>query len=338
MSKKVLGTLLAVVMVLSVFSISAFAIRADEYEPADTTYKSNWTISQNGSSATITVTANYALGPIGFKLLNASNFSGVTVVGYYNPYDAQVSPKGEVLILPVSAAEGAGSTPVLAENTTVTITVTCTANNQTAIETEVKDAMNPGGSLIASRLSGKTVENSNIIAGQIANVEGQDYNPDTLPDEEEPTDVTLTGVNGAVVDNARKYVYGIPLETEDPKTCLSTDGYIELVDNNGDGAYGTGDSLNLYTDNSKGSLVDSYKIVMFGDLDGNGACDVTDLGIMKLHATDAELLSEPEFLFAADLADCVENVGVRDVNVSDLGILLLHVTDAELLKSNVRVA
>lgn len=340
MSKKVLGALLAVVMVISVFSVSAFAVRADEYEPADTTYKSNWTISCDGSSATITVTANYALGPISFKLLNASNIqTNVTVTGYYDAYLATASnASGEVFIIPDSPEEGAGSTPVLAENTTVTIKVNCTTSASTAIDPTPKSAMNPAGTLVAARLSGTTVENSNIIMGQLANVAGQEVVPPTIPEEEEPTDVTLTGVNGAVVDNARKYVYGIPLKTADPKTCFSTAGYIELVDNNADGAYGTGDSLNLYTDNSKGALVDSYKIVMFGDLDGNGACDVTDLGIMQLHATDTELLSEPEFLFAADLADCVENVGVSDVNVSDLGILLLHVTDTELLKSNVRVA
>lgn len=308
MSKKVLGTLLAVVMVLSVFSISAFAIRADEYEPADTTYKSNWTISQNGSSATITVTANYALGPIGFKLLNASNFSEVKVAGYYNPYDAQVSPKGEVLILPVSAAEGAGSTPVLAKNTTVTITVTCTANNQTAIETEVKDAMNPGGSLIASRLSGTTVENSNIIAGQIANVQGQDYNPDTLPDEEEPTDVTLTGASGTtgIVDDTRAFVYGVPDRTSDPTTYFSsTTGYMEMEANDKDVINGTGAKLNLYSDNSKATLVKSYTLVIIGDVNGDGTVTADDSTEMQLCAVGRAIFSD-----AATLAGDINYDGV----------------------------
>lgn len=277
MSKKVLGALLAVVMLLSVFSISAFAIRADEYEPADTTYKSNWTISCNGSSATITVTANYALGPIGFKLLNASNFGDVTVTGYYDPYESQVSPKGEVLVLPISAAEGAGSTPVLAENTTVTITVACTTSNATAIEAEVKDAMNPGGSLIASRLSGTTVENSNIIAGQIADVAGQVINPDVIPDEEEPTDdVTLTGASGTtgVVDNENNYVYGIP-EGSDPLDYFTSTGYIEVVPNAKGQECATGATLNLY-DKQGGVRQQSYTIIIFGDVNGDGAVDGMD--------------------------------------------------------------
>ncbi len=313
MSKKVLGALLAVVMLLSVFSISAFAIRADEYEPADTTYKSNWTISCNGSSATITVTANYALGPIGFKLLNASNFDGVTVAGYYDSYDAQVSPKGEVLILPVSAAEGAGSTPVLAENTTVTITVACTTSNATAIEAEVKDAMNPGGSLIASRLSGTTVENSNIIAGQIADVAGQVINPDVIPDEEEPKDVTLTPASGKTgfVDETRGYVYGVPEATEDPTTYFSTTGYVEMVANDAGAINGTGATLNLYTDSSKSTLVKSYTLIVFGDLDGDGAINGNDTTVVERHAAVQAVVEDPAILFAGDV-DCDLQVNGND--------------------------
>ncbi len=276
MSKKVLGALLAVVMVISVFSVSAFAVRADEYEPADTTYKSNWTISCDGSSATITVTANYALGAISFKLLNASNIqTNVTVTGYYDAYLATASnASGEVFIIPDSPEDGAGSTPVLAENTTVTIKVNCTTSASTAIDPTPKSAMNPAGTLVAARLSGTTVENSNIIMGQLANVAGQEVVPPTIPEEEEPTDVTLTGVGTGVVDNENNYVYGIPVD-EDPADFFTTTGYIEVVANGKGETSATGAKLNLY-DKQGGSLVKSYTIIIFGDVNGDAAIDDTD--------------------------------------------------------------
>ncbi len=329
MSKKVLGALLAVVMVISVFSVSAFAVRADEYEPADTTYKSNWTISCDGSSATITVTANYALGAISFKLLNASNIqTNVTVTGYYDAYLATASnASGEVFIIPDSPEDGAGSTPVLAENTTVTIKVNCTTNASTAIDPTPKSAMNPAGTLVAARLSGTTVENSNIIMGQLANVAGQEVVPPTIPEEEEPTDVTLTGAGTGYVDEVRNYVYGVPARTKDltPYFAATGTGVIEIVPTasyNSNSGYGTGTVINLYSDSSKSSLVGSYTLIIFGDVNGDALVQIKDAKSIQDYANAVNTN-------LTDIAKFAANVN-GDVNKN--GELLIQIKDAKAVQ------
>ena len=74
MSKKVIGALLAIVMVLSVFSFTVFAAGATKYEVADNEYKQIWGLRTNGDKIDVILTTNYEVGPISFKI-DARNFS-----------------------------------------------------------------------------------------------------------------------------------------------------------------------------------------------------------------------------------------------------------------------
>jgi hypothetical protein len=76
------------------------------------------------------------------------------------------------------------------------------------------------------------------------------------------------------VDNENNYVYGIPVD-EDPADFFTTTGYIEVVANGKGETSATGAKLNLY-DKQGGSLVKSYTIIIFGDVNGDAAIDDGD--------------------------------------------------------------
>jgi hypothetical protein len=334
-SRKVLGALLAVVMVLSVLSISAFAAGATSYEE-DASFTQNWSlgtptkVSGNQYKVDVILSTNYEVGPVSFKLQGVTSVDNVAVgAGYYTGALTDKANNGLVLMVPNTN----GQTVVAKScNNAVIATVTYTtsaANGAVTIANDPKNASNPGGSLVAGRCTAGTVNASNFVVGQVAYVDGQTVNPPAADD------VELIGKNGAIVDEARGYVYGIPFATTNAKfsNYLSTTGVFELVDISGDGGYGSGDKINLYADESKTEPIKSYTLVIFGDLDGNGVVDVTDFGIMEKHVTASLLISDPVILFAADLDSPSADVTAQSIDVTDFGLMEKHVTAALLFKS-----
>lgn len=337
-SRKVLGALLAVVMVLSVLSISAFAAGGTSYEEDPSAYSQRWSLgtpSGDGSTYTVEVflSTDYPVGPVAFRLVGANVLSVTGGTEYYSNPLTTVSDTGMVLMIP-NTSDTVPAHSVNGLIATVTYT-TSNANGAVTLEKSAKTADSPNGTLVAARCTAGTVNASDFVVGQYTYVNGELLNEGTTPP---PATATLTGVNGGFVDEARGYVYGVPLKTANPATYFSTTGYVELVDNSNDAKYGTGDTLNLYTDSSKGTLVKSYKIVMFGDLDGNGDADVTDFGIMEKHVTASLLIEDPVVMFAADVDSPAENVTAQSIDVTDFGTMEKHVTAALLLSSNVRAA
>ena len=330
-SRKVLGALLAIVMVLSVISISAFAAGATYYEE-DASYTQSWflgtpaKVSGNQYKVDVKLSTNYLVGPVSFKLEGVTTVDAIEVgAGYYPGALTDKGNSGIVLMIPDTSSTVYGKSCNDAVVATVTYT-TNAANGVVSIANDPKNANNPGGTLVAARLTEEVVNISDFIVGQTAFVDGATVNPPAA-------DVTLTGKNGAVIDNTREYIYGIPLKTTDFDKYFSTTGVIDLVDNSADGKYGTGDTINLYTDNSKSDCVKSYTLILFGDLDGNGDADVTDFGIMEKHVTASLLIDDPVVLFAADLDSPSENVTAQSIDVTDFGVMEKHVTAALLFKS-----
>ncbi len=83
---------------------------------------------------------------------------------------------------------------------------------------------------------------------------------------------TLTPVNGAVVDNENGLIYGITSNSADINSYVNTVDGTMSVQYNSD-VIGTGSVVNIVKD---GAIVDSYKVIIFGDVDGDGWYDGQD--------------------------------------------------------------
>ena len=273
MSKKVIGALLALVMALSVFSLTVFAVGqiSDESTTDAAKYTQTWSLStpvQVGDSYQVKVylKTNYPVGPVQFKLNNVSGATATRGSGYYAKSEISYSPSGLVILTPSTSAPIVGETFETAREIAV---VTYTKGSaDPVIENLPKTKANPEGTLYAARLSGSTAVNSaNLVLGQTVSIDGQTPTPPA-------GGATLTGVGTGVVDNENNYVYGIPVD-EDPADFFTTTGYIEVVANEKGETSATGAKLNLY-DKQGGSLVKSYTIIIFGDVNGDAAIDDTD--------------------------------------------------------------
>lgn len=291
-SRKILGALLAVVLVLNVFAVSAFAsIDTGILEAEGHSYSASMTlVGSTDTSATVKVVANYALGGIQFRLSGITlslDVSDVEVSGYYGHYDVRLNADGLVFILPDSTSTA--GIPLLQPETEVTITVKGTKTGTIAITGDVKSSTTPKGEIMALRLDGGTVQTATIYWGQPVTISNDGTTP-TPPAGE----VTLTGASGTtgIVDNTRAFVYGVPDRTSDPTTYFSTTGYMEMEANDKDVINGTGAKLNLYSDNSKATLVKSYTLVIIGDVNGDGTVTADDSTEMQLCAVGRATFSD----------------------------------------------
>ncbi|MGN1478488.1 MAG: leucine-rich repeat protein [Acutalibacteraceae bacterium] len=134
---------------------------------------------------------------------------------------------------------------------------------------------------------------------------------------------SLTSVNGAVVDNKNGLIYGISSNSAD------INSYVNTVDNTmtvecDSAILGTGSVVNIVKDDV---IVDSYKIVVFGDVDGDGWYDGMDAVTVSCIANG--LLTKDQIGEAAYMAaDCNHDGVVDEFDVAILnqaGVLLANV-------------
>ena len=110
-----------------------------------------------------------------------------------------------------------------------------------------------------------------------------------------------------VIDNTNKYIYGITAGDSVEDYIQVNNGSFELVENSTGKTNGTGATVNVK--NASGTVVDTYTVIIFGDVDGNSIIDGTDsLSIMQFVA-DSNMNSLEKFqLLASDL----DATGVTD--------------------------
>ena len=139
-------------------------------------------------------------------------------------------------------------------------------------------------------------------------------------------DITLAVINGsgAVITND-KLIYGLAagLDSIEGYVAASADGCEVKVTKSGD-KIGTGTLVEIYKD---GYLVDTYTVVIFGDVDGDGWYDAQDAFIVSLIVNGLltrEQIGEAKYL----AADCNHD---GEINASDVEIL----ENAGLLLSDV---
>ncbi len=109
----------------------------------------------------------------------------------------------------------------------------------------------------------------------------------TTPDEK--PSVNVTGIN---IDEQGKLITGISEATSPDKikgAFSIKNGTIKVTDKNGtekSGTVGTGDKVRIYTNN--GSLFAEYSIMIYGDINGDGAITVKDALMVRKHILGME--------------------------------------------------
>ncbi len=348
MSKKILSVVLALVLVMTTFAVSAFAVGDYGYEE-DNTKTQTWALENkrdNGDgtwSVDVRLTANYVVGAISFQVTSPDSDAlvGATLEsvtkGSALTFDANIQrnkTSGLVVVIPVPSSDDEKGVDLTAGGVIATLTFQLTADSaDVVIKNDPKSETNKGGDLIAVRLSDENLTTGTWIYGQAATV-GEKV---TLGSAQvaDPELVAKEGSTG-YVDADRMYVYGVPAGTDAANFGnyfeATNDGYFEMSVGAATVTNGTGATLTLY--NKAGEVVTTYTLVIFGDVDSNGTADANDATRLAKHVYSVNPLTSDATLFAADVQ--VEDETVVAVNANDLTALLKHSYSVLLISDNPR--
>ncbi|MBR4286224.1 MAG: hypothetical protein IKT55_00805 [Clostridia bacterium] len=354
-TRKLLSVLVALMMVVSMFALTA---NAASYEDEETVaeYTQDWALGEpvdNGDgtwSVDVLLTTNYATGPIQFVLTNTDTsvaaidevILGDAIPADYNATVSVSKSKGKVMII----ADTAGTGTIAAEEidgviATVVYTYAGEGSAEIAIDDNAKSKTNPAGTLIAARMSDGDVVTGDPITGQTVTVgESVIIGASAVA----PTLGVIDGTIG-VIDTARTseycdesgfamdegiftgYIYGVEPEageTVDAIFEVVGDGELEIIATEAGSEAGTGTIVNVL--DLDGNVVETYVLVIFGDVNGDGVIDTTDSGDIELHdawgyeASSNGMRFELAYqVFAADIAfdENVDTTDSGDVELHD---------------------
>ncbi len=332
-SRRVLGAVLAVMLVLNVFAVSAFAAGGTSYESNAADYSQTWQVVSAGTNkVNITLKTDYLTGPIQFKL-SGCTVTAVTVgAGYYSNAKVEFNSQGLVLLVPdtTDTVEGKKIDGVVA-------TVTYTGSTPT-IENSPKTASVPNGTLIAARLTAGTVNDSDLVFGQTVTVSGSTGGGTTTT-----ADLKLKSgaQEGILIDTQKTFggayagvVYGFTGTTFKNATYIknaveaTNGGSIEVYTSDNKttnaGNYGTGSTV--VVKNSDGTVSKTYAICIFGDVDGNGLINTNDVTAVKT-CSGGDKSKNPDNSLVR-LASNIQNVNnaniMHNVNTNDVTPLKNH--------------
>ena len=127
--------------------------------------------------------------------------------------------------------------------------------------------------------------------------------------------VYITGANGAIVDNGNAAILGVPID----KT--SIDAYVTKVDtaysvacDNGSSRICTGD---IVTVSSADTVLATFTVVIFGDLDGDGKITSADIWLVEDHIGGYEFIEEGTVAYLA--ADVDRDGEITDADLNLIG-------------------
>ena len=337
-TRKLLSVVVALMMVVSMFAMTANAGYYYEDEDEAAKHTQTWALSEpvensDGTySVDVLLTTNYATGPIQFVLTNTNPevaaivdvTLGAAIPASYNASISVSITKGKVMII----ADTAGTATITAEEingviATVVYKYAGSGSAEIAIEDDAKSATNVGGSLIAARMGDGDVVTGDPITGQTVTV-GDSVIIGSAA--QAPTLAVIDGTIG-VIDTSRTemgeyeitevtgYIFGVdPALGEDVNSIFEVvgDGELEIIETNN--GQGTGTVVNVV--DLEGTIVDSYCLINFGDVTGDGIINVEDSinvelsdGMMYEDGADGMCICAPELIFAGDVtADGILNV------------------------------
>lgn len=339
-TRKLISVLVALMMVVSMFAIAANAASYEDDETA-AEYTQDWALGEpvdNGDgtwSVDVYLTTNYGTGPIQFVLTNSDKsvasidevILGDAIPADYNATVSVSKAKGKVMII----ADTAGTGTITAEEidgviATVVYAYAGEGSAEIAIDDNAKSATNVAGTLIAARMSDGDVVTGDPITGQTVTVGDSVIIGGAA---EAPTLGVIDGTIG-VIDTTRTeytedfmtcngYIFGVEPEygeTIDMVFEVVGDGELEIIANAAGSEVGTGTIVNVR--DLDGNVVETYVLVIFGDVDGDGTVGASDSMDIDNHDVwmydkgyDGMRINAPELLLAGDI-DVDDNVGASD--------------------------
>lgn len=307
MSKKILSVVLALVFVLSTFAVSAFAGNTVYEDNADN--KQIWALEETDNkdgtwTVAVKLTANYGVGAIQFQI-HSSTPAGATltkveageVLVANEDYGADIRPNletGVVLIVPNPVEDATPTLDLTAGGVIAKLTYTVTTGTTLSIKAEdAKNKEKPGGSLIAVRMSDGVLASGDFVYGQQVDVAEATAVLGTVA-----ADPVLSGKDGGVVDTAKGYVYGVPAGDDANLYFTVENGSFEMSANENGVKNGTGAVLTVK--NTAGEVAATYTLIIFGDVNGDGAVTGADSAEIKLVSLGKTIDGEANS-FAADV-------------------------------------
>lgn len=129
----------------------------------------------------------------------------------------------------------------------------------------------------------------------------------------------LKAIDGTTgyVDTTNKYIYGITIGGDVEDFFTVENGIMKLVANASGVTNGTGATVQVI--DSSENVVDTYTVVIFGDVNGDGAVTATDANIIK-NASLGGAITGDDCNYAADV-NCDGSVTATDANIVKNGSL-----------------
>lgn len=326
-TRKLLSVVLALVMLVSVFAVSA---NAYGYEDADATYTQTWVLGepQDNGDGTYTVevslTTDYATGAIQFVVTNTDNTVaaltavevGSAIPASYGIEEASFSNKtGKVMLIPDTSSDNtitaAAINGVIA---VLTYEYSGEGSADIAIANNPKTATNVAGTLIAARMDNGDLVTGDMITGQTVTSTGATWTIGGAT--EAPTLAVIDGTIGVIntdyteygpyFDSCNGFIYGVEPEygeTIDMVFEVTGDGEMEVIPNEYGSDCGTGTVVNVL--DLDGNVVETYVLIIFGDVDGSGDITADDAYYIELHDAwgygESGQFEDPALLLAGDV-------------------------------------
>lgn len=313
MSKKLLSVMLALVMVLSVFSVAALAVNVEFEDPdAEEAYTQMWyleTTNEPDANGDYTVDvyleANYAVGAISFHVdAEGATLKSAVASDFIldnEDYNANVQvnkTKGNVYIIPEPTTAAAEGLDFSAAALVATLTYTLTGDSATITLNNDAKTIDNDGKLIAARLGDGVLASNTMYYGQW--VVDFEYTDVALGDpissvtlgQESAADPVLSGVDTGVVDAENGYVYGVPAGANAADYFTVENGTFEIAE--------TVTGATLVVKNNADEEFATYTLIIFGDVNGDGEITGTDYTVVK-NASFGGAIDSEAGAFAADV-------------------------------------
>ncbi len=306
-SKKILSLVVALAMVLGIFTICATAAVTTP-TGAVTLTADNAQIG-NSETVTVTVTASasqtFYAGPMSIPVTFDTSLFTLGTVTINDIFGANVTEKitntataGKVILTVIPKTNGAPVAPDLSAADLVIATITFTSDASAtgtgtfAVDNDQKSTTNPTGKFYIGSFDGSNPKTAELTTmGQTLNTTPVDVNVGVVGTPE----LILTALgssNGAVIDRntdtsgyadpVAGYVYGIDtMNGEDIADYVTTLVGSVDVESNDSGEMSTGAKILLK--DAGGAVVETYIFVYFGDVDGDAFIDLTDAAYIEAY-------------------------------------------------------
>lgn len=356
-AKKVLSLVLAVVMVAAMFAFSASAAAQNatftvSVDKTPVTVGEEITVTVNLETDYYTASTNVPVyyDPAVFEFVAGSVVTtpifgaGTTGIMSYN--DAATGCL-KVGFYPDTTAGDA--TAQIMNGTLFTFKLRAIANGTSDIALHAEDqksATNVGGTLYCGAYASSVPDNNPATVGQAFTINNTTA---TVGSTMQPADLALKAgaAAGIIIDRNKTFgeqydgvVYGFTL-ADASKMLRDTAMYTSNLEATNGGSltftavkvgryncYGTGAAINVL--NSDGTVAKKYAIVIFGDVNSDGAITAADTGVIASHVKASALLTNDVLVMAANTKEegrttAQKATSAYTITAKDTGLISSHV-------------